>query len=161
MLDHISADDYRMVYLSHISRKLGTMEWESVLDYEEQCYEEGFAKGTARAEEHFNDAGYYSGIKIGFEKFLALGIMQGRVESWSHEGSMDPEKISAFEQQTEVQNYNNTPEDVERLDRQRKLATNRVKLAAIKTKTPRLNLHDDITAVVKSSAEKHTDSDMF
>ena len=148
------------VCISHL------MDWDEVICYEEQCYQTGLKQGADAAATQLNEAGYSAGIKIGFEKYLALGILQSRTECWKIDSGVinnprDVKTIETLTTLTESGSMVNDPEEVEQLGRRKKISTNKIKLLAQKTKKPQLNLHEDLTGIIKTNADRSSIEDIF
>lgn len=137
------------------------MNWDEIVQFEQECYQEGFEQGTAEAQQHLSQAGYSSGMKIGFEKFLPVGILQGRVEGWRRAPRCPAKAVSTLSELVEPGSLENSPDEVEKVDRRKRVAINKAKVLASRTMSTPVNLHETLTEIIRANAEKNSNDEMF
>lgn len=77
--------------------------FDSLLNLEEQYYDEGYAQGTTDGHQAGLIEGRIFGLERGFEKFLEIGKLQGRTAVWNSRIA-DPKYSNTSSQSLQITN---------------------------------------------------------
>lgn len=112
-----------------------------VLDFEEECRREGYYEGLVKGEVDGLIEGRTAGLQTGFERYLPLGVLQGRVAAWrlnklSEKQEKAVESLATLASPPVIDNEGSTFSDFER---RIKLAKNKARMIATATQSPAVN----------------------
>lgn len=117
---------------------------DSVLDFEKECYDNGYEEGFQAGKKQGHLEGRELGIQTGFQRYRSLGIMQGRISVWK---TQDDEKLLSqlkqVEQYAQFPSFENDPKVADKINLNIKMAKTKLRMLAANSKSPPVELHDD------------------
>lgn len=128
--------------------------FDSVLDFEDDCYKKGYQEGYEAGHKQGHLEGRELGIQTGFQRYRSLGVIQGRKEVW--QGKVDNPKIETqirqLDQLTAIESFQNDPAIADRITLQIKKAKTKLRLLAANTKSPPVELYDNALVFQKDES---------
>lgn len=140
--------------------------FDNVLNLEEQHYKEGYKEGVLDGKRAGYLEGRHYGLQTGFQRFMSIGIMQGRLDVWkntisnsdqadSDRAARNAKHIAQLESvlDPETLPMTNEDEDVDEFEKRLKRAKAKAKVVATIAKdTSTIRIYDD-TIPLKNTEE--------
>lgn len=115
------------------------MDLDAVLNYEEECFQDGFERGKTAGVKQGHIEGRELGIQTGYQKFLSMGVLQARIAHWQAEGVAN---LDGLAETVATPTLENTLAGVEDFDRRLRLAKNKCRAIASATSSPAVHAHE-------------------
>ncbi|KAK9466793.1 hypothetical protein V1512DRAFT_192213, partial [Lipomyces arxii] len=127
--------------------------FDDVLSLEESFYNEGYNNGIKDGEKAGTSEGKQFGLETGFQRFLTLGIVQGRCEIWNKQ-SKQSRQLQVLTEMIAAVDVSNTEHAVDEFSKTIKTVRNRVKVVQRLMKDPvTVDLEDDAVKVLDQQDE--------
>lgn len=115
-----------------------------ILNYEQECRRDGYNEGLVKGRADGIVEGRTAGLETGFERYRALGVLQGRVAAWRNDNLPEKQQkavdsLATLVSPPTIDNEQNTFTDFER---RIKLAKNKSRIIAMANKSPAVNAEE-------------------
>ena len=143
------------------------MDFDALLNYEDECFQDGFARGQQQGVTQGHTEGRELGIHTGYQKFLSMGVLQARIKHWQELlaedqiGEKQRPAIEALAKAIDTPTLENTLEGVEEFDRRVKLAKNKCRVLASSTETPPVDAHEQKIMYQRGADDAGAIEDMY
>lgn len=139
------------------------MDFDELLNFEQQCYDQGYKEGLKKGKIQGHTEGRELGVQTGFQRYLSMGILQARSQIWHRESESEQEKTAVKNLQSMVATpeLTNDPQVVEDIDRRIRLAKNKCRTLAASRQSPKVEVYEQRIMYRRDADDTTAIEDMY